>query len=156
MTDKISIHNASENNLKNISLEILKNVLVVVAGVSGSDKSSLVYDVIYREAENRYLGSFSSYARQFMGRLKNPEVEKIDCLSPAIAVSQKLVVRSPRSSVGTMTGLYDYLRIIFTKFGKPGSTGHNLVINRNLFSFNSLLGACDNCKGLGVGDGLDS
>ncbi len=107
MTDKIFIDNASENNLKNISLEIPKSALVVITVVSGSGKSSLVYDVIYREAENRYLGLFSSYARQFMGRLKNPEVEKIDCLSPDIAVSQKFVVRNPRSTVGTMTGLYD-------------------------------------------------
>nr|NQU89295.1 hypothetical protein [Bacteroidota bacterium] len=88
----ISIHKATENNLKNISLEIPKNKLVVVTGVSGSGKSSLVYDVIYREAENLYLGSFSSYARQFLGKLKRPDVERITGLSPAISVNQKSVV----------------------------------------------------------------
>jgi len=155
VTKNISIHNATENNLKNISLEIPKNKLVVVTGVSGSGKSSLVYDVIYREAENRYLGSFSSYARQFMGKMKNPDVEKIEGLSPAITVSQKTLVRNPRSTVGTMTGIYDYLRIIFARLGKSDLLNANFEINRNLFSFNSPAGACENCKGLGVEDRLD-
>ena len=155
MHNNISIHNATENNLKNISLEIPKNKLVVVTGVSGSGKSSLVHDVIYREAENRYLGSFSSYARQFMGKMKKPEVEKIDGLSPAIAVSQKSVVSNPRSTVGTMTGIWDYLRLIFARLGKTETYNANFKINRNLFSFNSPAGACKNCKGLGVEDRLD-
>ena len=155
MPNNISIHNASENNLKNISLEIPKNRLVVVTGVSGSGKSSLVHDVIYREAENRYLGSFSSYARQFMGKMKKPEVEKIDGLSPAIAVSQKSVVRNPRSTVGTMTGIWDYLRLIFARLGKTETANTDFKINRNLFSFNSPSGACENCKGLGMEDRLD-
>jgi len=153
--DKISIHKASENNLKNISLEIPKNKLVVVTGVSGSGKSSLVYDVIYREAENRYLGSFSAYARQFMGKIKKPDVEKIEGLAPAITVSQKTLVRNPRSTVGTMTGIYDYLRIIFARLGKSEIRDATFELNRNLFSFNSPTGACENCKGLGVEDRLD-
>jgi excinuclease ABC subunit A len=153
--NNISIHNATENNLKNISLEIPKNKLVVVTGVSGSGKSSLVHDVIYREAENRYLGSFSSYARQFIGKMKKPDVEKIDGLSPAIAVNQKSVARNPRSTVGTMTGIYDYLRLIFARLGKTETTNTDFKINRNLFSFNSPAGACENCKGLGVEDRLD-
>ena len=155
MIEKISIQNASENNLRNISLEIPKNKLVVVTGVSGSGKSSLVHDVIYRESENRYLGSFSSYARQFMGKMKKPDVEKIEGLSPAITVSQKTLVRNPRSTMGTMTGIYDYLRIIFARLGKSDLHDVDFEINRNLFSFNSPAGACENCKGLGVEDRLD-
>nr|NQU92284.1 excinuclease ABC subunit UvrA [Bacteroidota bacterium] len=110
---------------------------------------------IYREAENLYLGSFSSYARQFLGKLKRPDVERITGLSPAISVNQKSVVRNPRSTVGTLTGLYDYLRLIFARWGVPDDEGSKWKIDRNLFSFNSPAGACENCKGLGVGDRLD-
>ncbi len=152
---KIYIRNASENNLRNITLEIPKNKLVVVTGVSGSGKSSLVHDVIYREAENRYLGSFSSYARQYMGKMKKPEVEKLDGLSPAIAVTQRTAARNPRSTVGTMTGIYDYLRLLFARLGKSDREDSGIVINRHLFSFNSPAGACPKCKGLGVEDRLD-
>ncbi|MCF8228347.1 MAG: excinuclease ABC subunit UvrA [Bacteroidales bacterium] len=152
---KIKIVKASENNLKNISLEIPKYKLVVVTGVSGSGKSSLVYDVIFREAENRYMSSFSSHARQFMGKMKRPDVEKIEGLSPAIAVNQKSVVKNPRSTVGTLTGIYDYLRLIFARMGKPAQKYYNLKIDRNLFSFNHPSGACENCKGLGVEDRID-
>ena len=151
----IKIENASENNLKHISLEIPKNKLVVVTGVSGSGKSSLVYDVIYREAENRYLRTFSSHARQFLGKMKKPEVEKIEGLSPAIAVNQKTVIRNPRSTVGTITGIYDYLRLLFARAGKPDNRNPDLKINRNLFSFNSPAGACPKCNGLGVQDRID-
>ncbi len=155
MEKKISIRNASENNLRNITLDIPKNKLVVITGVSGSGKSSLVHDVIYREAENRYLGSFSSYARQFMGKMKRPEVEKIEGLSPAIAVSQRSAVRNPRSTVGTMTGIYDHLRLLFARLGKSDVENPDFRVDRNLFSFNSPAGACPHCKGLGVEDRLD-
>ncbi|MCF8365450.1 MAG: excinuclease ABC subunit UvrA [Bacteroidales bacterium] len=155
MSSKIKIQNASENNLKNISLEIPKNKLVAVTGVSGSGKSSLVHDVIYREAENRYLGTFSSYARQFLGKMKKPDVEKIEGLSPAIAVNQKTVIRNPRSTVGTITGIYDYLRLLFARLGKPENGTPDFKIDRNLFSFNSPAGACPQCNGLGVEDRID-
>ncbi len=148
----IKIHNASENNLRNISLEIPKYQLVVVTGVSGSGKSSLVYDVIFREAENRYLASFSSHARQFMGKMKQPEVEKIDGLSPSISINQKTVVRHPRSTVGTLTGIYDYLRLIFARFGESSLSDNSFRIDRKLFSFNHPVGACENCHGLGLED----
>jgi len=149
----ISIRNASENNLKSVSLEIPQKKLVVVTGVSGSGKSSLVFDVIYREAESRYLGSLSSFARQFLGKMRHPDVEKISGLSPAIAVSQRSVVSNPRSTVGTITGIYDYLRLLFARLGKPENS--DFKINRSLFSFNSPSGACPVCKGLGVEDKLD-
>jgi excinuclease ABC subunit A len=117
--DLILIRNASENNLQSVTLAFPKNKLIVVTGVSGSGKSSLIFDVLYREAESRYLGSFSSYARQFLGRMKRPDVEKITGLSPALAVDQKAVVPNPRSTVGTITEIYDYLRLLFARLGKP-------------------------------------
>src|SRR5512135_3543409 len=96
--DNITVCNASENNLKAISLSFPKNRLIVVTGVSGSGKSSLVFDVLYREAESRYLGSFSSHARQFLGRMRRPDVGRVDGLSPAIAVDQKPIAASARST----------------------------------------------------------
>ena len=114
----IRIKNASENNLRSVSLDIPTNKLVVVTGVSGSGKSSLVFDVLYREAENHYLGSFSSHAMQFLGKRKWPDVEKIEGLSPAISVGQKSIQNNPRSTVGTMTEIYDYLRLLFARLGK--------------------------------------
>ncbi|MCF8234543.1 MAG: excinuclease ABC subunit UvrA [Bacteroidales bacterium] len=152
--DHIIISKASENNLKEISLSLPANKLIMVTGLSGSGKSSLVYDVIFREAENRYLGSFSSYARQFMGRMKKPEVEKIEGLSPAIAVNQKSVINNPRSTVGTLTGLYDFLRLIFARLGKSNRPDH-FEIDRSLFSFNNPKGACEKCLGLGVEEYID-
>jgi excinuclease ABC subunit A len=154
-TQFISIVNATENNLQSVNLDIPKDKLVVVTGVSGSGKSSLVFDVIYREAESRYLGSFSSYARQFLGRMKRPEVEKIDGLSPAIAVDQKAAAWGSRSTVGTLTEIYDYLRLLFARLGKPENTRADFKLERSLFSFNSPAGACPACKGLGVEDRLD-
>ncbi len=155
MSQSIKIHKASENNLKAISLEIPKNKLVVVTGVSGSGKSSLAYDVIYREAENRYLSTFSTHARQFLAKMKKPAVEKIDGLSPAIAVNQKTVIRNPRSTVGTVTGIYDYLRLLFARLGKSQDENADFKIDRNLFSFNTPAGACPHCQGLGVEDRID-
>ena len=151
----IEICNASEHNLKSVSLEFPKNKLIVVTGVSGSGKSSLIFDVLYREAESRYLGSFSSFARQFMGKLKKPDVERIDGLSPAIALDQKSVVSNPRSTVGTITGIYDALRLLFARIGKPADGSADFPVNRSLFSFNTPQGACPACKGLGVEDFLD-
>ena len=137
----IRIINASENNLNSVTLDIPKNKLVVVTGVSGSGKSSLVFDVLYREAEFRYFGSFSAYARQFLGKMKRPEVERIEGLSPAVAVDQRSVINNPRSTVGTISGIYDHLRLLFARTGQV-TGGQEFRINRSLFSFNSVDGAC--------------
>jgi excinuclease ABC subunit A len=153
--DLIRIKNASENNLRSVSLDIPKNKLVVVTGVSGSGKSSLVFDVLYRESENRYLGSFSSHALQFMGKRKRPDVERIEGLSAAISVGQKSVQSNPRSTVGTMTEIYDYLRLLFARIGKTTEKDPGFIIDRSLFSFNTPKGACPVCKGYGVEDRLD-
>jgi excinuclease ABC subunit A len=151
----IAIHHATEHNLRSVSLEFPKNRLIIVTGVSGSGKSSLVFDVLYREAEMRYLGSFSGFARQFMGKMTKPAVDRIDRLSPAVALDQKSVVASPRSTVGTITGIYDLLRLLYARVGEPKDASGSGKISRSLFSFNSAEGACRVCKGLGVEDFLD-
>lgn len=154
MQNEIIIKQASENNLKDIDITIPRNQLVVVTGVSGSGKSTLVYDIIYKEAERKFLESFSSHARQMFGKLTRPNVESITGLSPAIAVNQRTVIRNPRSTVGTLTEIYDYLRLLFARLGEaPENFPHK--IERRLFSFNSPQGACPHCKGLGVEDRLD-
>jgi excinuclease ABC subunit A len=155
MSEFIRIINASENNLRSVSVEIPRNKLVVVTGISGSGKSSLIFDVLYREAEYRYLGSFSSYARQFLGRMKRPDVELVEGLSPAIIINQQSAGRNVRSTVGTITEIYDYLRLLFARTGKAAIDHPGIIINRSLFSFNSPAGACPACKGLGVEDRLD-
>lgn len=117
--DFIELKNVKVHNLKNINLKIPKNKLVVICGISGSGKSSLAFDTIYAEGQRRYLESLSSYARQFLGGFKKPEVEKIEGLSPTIAVNQKTISSNPRSTVGTLTEVYDYLRLLFAYVGKP-------------------------------------
>ena len=117
--DFIELRRVRVHNLKNISLKIPKNKLVVVCGISGSGKSSLAFDTIYAEGQRRYLESLSAYARQFLGGLKKPEAEKIEHLSPTIAVNQKTISANPRSTVGTITEIYDYLRLLFAHIGKP-------------------------------------
>ncbi len=119
--NKITIKGARSNNLKNVSLEIPKNELVVVTGVSGSGKSTLIMDVLYAEGQRRYVESLSSYARQFLSRMKKPEVDMISGLSPAIAIEQKVVSGHSRSTVGTMTEIYDYLRMLYARIGKTFS-----------------------------------
>jgi excinuclease ABC subunit A len=151
----IRITGASEHNLRSVSLEIPKNKLTVVTGVSGSGKSSLIFDVLYREAETRYLGSFSSHARQFLGKIRKPAVEKIEGIPPAIAVQQDMGAGSIRSTVGTITGLYDHLRLLFARTGRVTDGDAGFRIDRSLFSFNTPSGACPGCKGLGVSDRLD-
>src|SRR3989344_8198049 len=111
MLDKIVIKGAGEHNLKNISLEIPKYKLVVFTGVSGSGKSSLAFDTLYAEGQRRYVESLSSYARQFLGIMSKPDVDSIKGLSPAISIEQKSTSRNPRSTVGTVTEVYDYLRL---------------------------------------------
>ena len=110
MNDKIIIHGAREHNLKNIDLEVPRDKLVVFTGLSGSGKSSLAFDTIYADGQRRYMESLSSYARQFLGMMEKPDVESIEGLPPAISIDQKSTNRNPRSTVGTVTEIYDYLR----------------------------------------------
>lgn len=127
--DTISIYGAKEHNLKDVSLDIPRNKLVVFTGLSGSGKSSLAFDTIFAEGQRRYIETFSAYARQFLGGLERPDVEKIDGLSPVIAIEQKTVSRSPRSTVGTITEIYDFLRLLYARVGTAYSyeTGEEMV-----------------------------
>lgn len=119
MNDKITIKGAKEHNLKNINLEIPRDKLVVITGLSGSGKSSLAFDTLYAEGQRRYVESLSSYARQFLGLMEKPDVERIDGLSPAISIDQKTTSRNPRSTVGTVTEIYDYIRLLYARIGVP-------------------------------------
>ena len=119
MNDKIVIKGAKVHNLKNISLEIPRDKLVVVTGLSGSGKSSLAFDTLYAEGQRRYVESLSSYARQFLGIMEKPDVERIDGLSPAISIDQKTTSKNPRSTVGTVTEIYDYIRLLYARIGVP-------------------------------------
>src|SRR5512133_194685 len=121
MKGNIEIKGARVNNLKNISLNIPRNKLIVITGVSGSGKSSLAFDTIYAEGQRRYVESLSSYARQFLGRMNKPEVDFINGIPPAIAIEQKVNTRNPRSTVGTSTEIYDYLRLLFARAGRTYS-----------------------------------
>jgi len=126
--DNIVIKNARVNNLKNVSLEIPKNKLVVMTGVSGSGKSSLAFDTIYAEGQRRYVESLSSYARQFLGNTDKPDVDSIEGLSPSISIDQKSTNKNPRSTVGTVTEIYDYLRLLYARIGIPYCPNHNIPI----------------------------
>ena len=117
MLDNIKITGASEHNLKNINVSIPRNKLVVVTGLSGSGKSSLAFDTVYAEGQRRYVESLSAYARQFLDRLQKPKVEHIEGLSPAIAIEQRSAGSSPRSTVATVTEIYDYLRLLYAHAG---------------------------------------
>jgi len=119
MQDKIYIKGARENNLKNVDVEIPRDKLVVVTGLSGSGKSSLAFDTIYAEGQRRYVESLSSYARMFLGQMEKPDVDYIDGLSPAISIDQKTTSKNPRSTVGTVTEIYDYLRLLWARVGTP-------------------------------------
>ena len=119
MNDKIIIKGAKEHNLKNINLEIPRDKLVVITGLSGSGKSSLAFDTLYAEGQRRYVESLSSYARQFLGIMEKPDVERIDGLSPAISIDQKTTSKNPRSTVGTVTEIYDYIRLLYARIGVP-------------------------------------
>ena len=126
--DKIVIKGARENNLKNIDLELPKNKLIVMTGVSGSGKSSLAFDTIYAEGQRRYVESLSAYARQFLGGTEKPDVDSIEGLSPAISIDQKTTNKNPRSTVGTITEIYDYLRLLYARIGIPYCPVHNIPI----------------------------
>src|ERR1700709_2232738 len=127
--DFIEVFGAREHNLKDIDIKIPKNQLVVFTGVSGSGKSSLAFDTIYNEGQRRYMESFSAYARQFVGDMERPDVDKITGLSPVISIEQKTTNKNPRSTVGTVTEIYDFLRLLYARIGEAHSynTGKKMV-----------------------------
>src|SRR5438067_893296 len=163
--DTIVIKGAREHNLKDIDLTIPRDKLVVFTGLSGSGKSSLAFDTIYAEGQRRYVESLSSYARQFLGQMDKPDVDFIGGLSPAISIDQKGTSHNPRSTVGTVTEIYDYLRLLYARIGRPhcpkcgrpvqqqfACAYDNLSLGEiepRTFSFNSPHGACPACTGLG-------
>src|SRR2546430_627827 len=118
-SERIVIRGAREHNLKDVDLELPRNSLIVMTGLSGSGKSSLAFDTIYAEGQRRYVESLSAYARQFLGLMEKPDVDSIDGLSPAISIDQKTTSRNPRSTVGTVTEIYDYLRLLYARVGRP-------------------------------------
>ena len=128
----IDIQGARVHNLKDVSLQIPRDKLVVITGLSGSGKSSLAFDTIYAEGQRRYMETFSAYVRQFLGNLERPDVDKIDGLSPVIAIEQKTTSKSPRSTVGTITELYDYVRLLFARVG----TAYSYISNQKMVNYN--------------------
>ena len=130
MKEKIIVKGARQHNLKNITVEIPRDELVVITGLSGSGKSSLAFDTIYAEGQRRYVESLSAYARQFLGQMDKPDVDYIEGLSPAISIDQKTTSHNPRSTVGTVTEVYDYLRLLFARAGVPHCPKCGKVIER--------------------------
>ncbi|HEY5644451.1 MAG TPA: excinuclease ABC subunit UvrA, partial [Pseudomonadales bacterium] len=123
--DTISIRGARTHNLRNINLEIPRDRLIVITGLSGSGKSSLAFDTLYAEGQRRYVESLSAYARQFLSMMEKPDVDHIEGLSPAISIEQKSTSHNPRSTVGTITEIYDYLRLLFARVGEPRCPDHD-------------------------------
>src|SRR5215469_16491821 len=119
MYKEIIVRGARQHNLKNLDLELPRNQLIVITGLSGSGKSSLAFDTIYGEGQRRYVETLSAYARQFLDQMERPDVDAIDGLSPSISIEQKTTSRSPRSTVGTITEIYDYLRLLYASIGQP-------------------------------------
>src|SRR5205814_2480657 len=127
-SDKITVRGAREHNLKNLNVDMPRDRLIVITGLSGSGKSSLAFDTIYAEGQRRYVESLSAYARQFLGQMEKPDVDQIDGLSPAISIDQKGSSRNPRSTVGTVTEIYDHLRLLFARIGHPHCpNGHEIA-----------------------------
>ena len=131
---KIIIKGAKTHNLKNIDVEIPRDKLTVITGLSGSGKSSLAFDTLYAEGQRRYVESLSSYARQFLSMMDKPEVEHIEGLSPAISIDQKTTSHNPRSTVGTVTEIYDYLRVFFARAGTPKCPTHDIELKAQTIS----------------------
>ena len=131
MSDYIEVKGARVNNLKNIDLKIPRNKFIVIAGVSGSGKSSLAFDTLYAEGQRRYVESLSAFARQFLGRMSKPECDFIKGLPPAIAIEQKTIARNPRSTVGTSTEIYEYLRLLYARVGKTYSPVSGQEVKKN-------------------------
>src|SRR5512135_2303304 len=119
MSDTIVVRGAREHNLRNVDLVLPRDRLIVFTGLSGSGKSSLAFDTIYAEGQRRYVESLSAYARQFLGQMEKPDVDFIEGLSPAVSIDQKGATRNPRSTVGTVTEIYDHLRLLYARAGKP-------------------------------------
>ena len=134
MLDTIRIRGAREHNLKNVSVDIPRDKLVVITGLSGSGKSSLAFDTLYAEGQRRYVESLSAYARQFLQLMQKPDVDSIEGLSPAISIEQKTTSKNPRSTVGTVTELYDYLRLLYARVGVPHSPATGLPIEAQTVS----------------------
>ena len=134
MNDFIEIKGAREHNLKNVDISIPKNKLTVITGLSGSGKSSLAFDTIYAEGQRRYVESLSAYARQFLELMKKPDVDSIEGLSPAISIEQKTTSHNPRSTVGTVTEIYDYMRLLWARAGTPYSPATGLPIESQTVS----------------------
>jgi excinuclease ABC subunit A len=132
--NSIIISGARVNNLKNINLVIPRNKFIVITGLSGSGKSSLAFDTIYAEGQRRYVESLSAYARQFLGRMNKPEVDYIKGIPPAIAIEQKVNIRNPRSTVGTSTEIYDYLKLLYARIGKTYSPVSNKEVKKDTVS----------------------
>ena len=128
--NRITIKGAREHNLKNVNLVLPRNKLIVMTGLSGSGKSSLAFDTMYAEGQRRYVESLSSYARMFLGQMSKPDVDSIDGLSPAVSIDQKTTSKNPRSTVGTTTEIYDYLRLLFARVGVPHCPECGRVIER--------------------------
>lgn len=149
---EIVIQGARTNNLKNISLSIPHNKFIVVTGISGSGKSSLVFEIIAKEGQRRYFETLPSFARQFMGKLNRPDVDEIDGLSPVIAIGQRTTGVHARSTVGTISDIYDLLRLLFAR---TGTTRKEIALSRALFSFNSEVGKCKHCNGIGKQEQID-
>jgi len=149
---EIVIQGAKTNNLKNVSLKIPHNQFIVVTGISGSGKSSLVFEIMAKEGQRRYFETLPSFARQFMGKLNRPDVDEIEGLSPVIAIGQRTTGMHARSTVGTLSDLYDLLRLLFARTGKTES---DIPLSRALFSFNSEVGKCSHCNGIGKKEEID-
>ena len=132
--DTISIRGARTHNLKNIDLELPRDKLIVITGLSGSGKSSLAFDTIYAEGQRRYVESLSAYARQFLSMMEKPDVDHIEGLSPAISIEQKSTSHNPRSTVGTITEIYDYLRLLFARVGTPRCPEHGVSLEAQTVS----------------------
>src|SRR6266852_307688 len=150
--DSIRIRGARTHNLKNLNLDLPRHRLIVITGLSGSGKSSLAFDTLYAEGQRRYVESLSAYARQFLELMEKPDVDLIEGLSPAIAIEQRAPSHNPRSTVGTVTEIYDYLRLLYARIGKPHCPKCRTSlpeIEPRMFSFNSPYGACPTCDGLG-------
>ena len=132
--DTIAVRGARTHNLKNIDLDIPRDKLVIITGLSGSGKSSLAFDTLYAEGQRRYVESLSAYARQFLSMMEKPDVDLIEGLSPAISIEQKSTSHNPRSTVGTITEIYDYLRLLFARVGEPRCPTHDLPLDAQTVS----------------------
>ena len=130
----IDIRGARTHNLRNIDLDLPRDRLIVITGLSGSGKSSLAFDTIYAEGQRRYVESLSAYARQFLSMMEKPDIDHIEGLSPAISIEQKSTSHNPRSTVGTVTEIYDYLRLLFARVGEPRCPDHDTILNAQTVS----------------------